>query len=343
MPLDIIMADPKAFDGRSRLEGPLGGTEGAFCELAEALAALGHRVQAFTAGARRLVHQGVTWRPLADGVPERCDLLIANRGSKMIGLAPHAHRRVFWLHNPAQHISKPKFVVPLLRWRPTIVVLGSYHASTLPAWIPRRKVAIIPHGVAAIFQRAVPRAQPPGPRAIMTSHPERGLQGLVEIWVAKVFPRVPNAELLVFSGAANATGHRADAIHRMLERARSVAGPAVRFHAPVAQDQLASHLGEARLMPYTGDVNVGETYCLAVAEAQAMGVPVVTKPVGALPERVHDGMTGFVRSEDDAFADACVALLTDDALWQRQHAAAVESGGGWTWLQAANAFAKLAM
>jgi glycosyltransferase involved in cell wall biosynthesis len=340
MPLDIVMADPKAFDGQTREEGPLGGTEGAFCELAEALAAAGHRVQAFTAGARRLTHLGVAWRPLADGVPERCDLLIANRGSKMIGLVPKARRRAFWLHNPGGHLSKPKFLAPLLRYRPRIVVLGDYHATTLPWWIPRSRVVRIGHGIAPTFRRAMPRAEAPPRRAIMTSNPERGLLWLVDLWLSRVVPEVPDAELHVYSGAATYRGRKEAEITELVHRAREQAGASVQFHAPVPAAELAQALDGARLMPYRGDP--GETFCRSVAEALSMGVPVVTRPVGALPERVRDGVTGFLRPEDGAFAEACIALLSDDALWQRQHRAAIEGGGGWTWRQAADAFAALA-
>jgi glycosyltransferase involved in cell wall biosynthesis len=340
MPLDIVMADPKAFDGQSREEGPLGGTEGAFCELAEALAAAGHRVQAFTAGARRLTHLGVTWRPLADGVPKRCDLLIANRGSQMIGLAPKARRRVFWLHNPGGHLGKLQFIAPLLRYRPTVVVLGDYHAKTLPWWIPRSRVVQIKHGITPTFQRAVPRAEPPPRRAIMTSNPERGLIWLVDLWLNRVVREVPDAELHVYSGATTYRGRKEAEMTELVQRAREQAGASVQFHAPVPAADLARALDGARLMPYGGDP--GETFCRSAAEALSMGVPVVTRPVGALPERVQDGVTGFVRLDDDAFADACVALLSDDALWQRQHIAAVEVGGAWTWRQAADAFAALA-
>ena len=339
MVLDVVMADPKAFDGRSRLEGPLGGTEGAFCELAEALAAQGHRVQAFTEGARRLSHEGVTWRRLADGVPERCDLMIANRGSKMIGLAPKARRRVFWLHNPGQHLSKSKFLGPLLRHRPTIVVLGSYHESTLPRWLPRSRVVRIEHGVAPLFRRDRPRADIPPPRAVMTSNPERGLSWLVDLWLERVHPRVLAAELHVYSGAATYGGRKGREMTELVDRARARAGEAVQFHAPVPAAELVGVLGQARLMPYRGDA--GETYCRAVAEAQAMGVPVVTQPLGALSERVQHGVTGFVCPDEAGFAEACVRLLSDDNLWRSQHAGAV-AGGGWTWSQTAEAFAALA-
>ena len=62
-----------------------------------------------------------------------------------------------------------------------------------------------------------------------------------------------------------------------------------------------------------------EAFCLALAEAQALGVPAVIAPVAVLPERVIDGVTGFHHADPQQFADAAVSLLNDDALWRRQH------------------------
>ena len=74
-----------------------------------------------------------------------------------------------------------------------------------------------------------------------------------------------------------------------------------------------------------------EAFCLSVAEAQALGVPAVVAPVTVLPERVIDNVTGFVRGNDQKFADAAVALLGDDALWRSQHQAALRYQQGIDW------------
>ena len=92
-------------------------------------------------------------------------------------------------------------------------------------------------------------------------------------------------------------------------------------------------------MPYRGDL--AETFCLAVAEAQAVGVPAVVQPLGSMAERLQDGETGFVDADDDAFARHTVALLTDDDLWRRLQQGCLERRGGWSWDDAAAAFERL--
>ncbi len=53
-----------------------------------------------------------------------------------------------------------------------------------------------------------------------------------------------------------------------------------------------------------------EPFGLVMAEALACGTPVVTRPCGAAPEIVDDGVTGFVTADDEAAAEA-VARIPD--------------------------------
>src|SRR4029077_3167751 len=130
---EVVMADDGiAFDGRTAEAGPLGGAETAFVALAEALAARGHQVAARSNCQAPLTHKEVHWAPLNEGVPPSCDIYIGNRGHRVMGLVARARRRVLWLHNPARYLRKPRMLWRLARYRPTLVVSGSYHAGTVP-------------------------------------------------------------------------------------------------------------------------------------------------------------------------------------------------------------------
>ena len=328
----IVMADDGiAFDGRSAAAGPLGGAETAFVALAEAFAGRGHRVAACNRCDAPLRHNGVDWAPLADGVPDDCDLYIGNRGHRVVGLSPRAKRRLLWLHNPARYLKKPRMLWPLARYRPTIVATGRYHESTVPEWVPRSGLQIIPYGVLDRFRAATERAPPP-PRAVFTSNPLRGLDWLLDLWTAHIAPQVPGAELHIYAGPAVYGGVSAEAARRMemvLARAEALHGAGVRRHPPVGRDRLADILAQARVMLYRGDP--GETFCLSLAEAQAMGVPAVVQPIGSVAERVLDGRTGRVAVSDGEFVEAAIAVLRDDELWRRWHRGALTMQRGLSW------------
>lgn len=316
--------DGIAFDGLSPTRGPLGGAEGAFLTLAEALAARGHRVQVRNRCAAPLAHNGVDWAPLANGVPDACDLYIANRGDRLIGLVPKAKRRLFWIHNPGTYLRKWRYVRALWRYRPVIVTTGRYHAATVPWWMPSGGRVEIPYALPEEFRNLAPLAAPPPPHAIFASNPLRGLDWLLGLWERRIQPRVPAAELHLYCGPAvyGAVGDaKAAPMNAVLARADALAEKGVRRFQPLPRGQLIAALRGSRVMLYRGDP--GETFCLAIAEAQALGVPAVVQPLGSLPERVRDGVTGFVAADDEAFAQHAVALLSENALWRRQHEAAL--------------------
>lgn len=340
--MHIVLADDGLpFDGLTPQERPLGGAESAFVALAEALAAGGDDVTAYAKEARTLEHAGVRWRPHGATLPDKADLYIANRSPRLVAAKLQAGRRVFWLHNPAQFLSKPRYLWPILRHRPTLVMAGPSHASTAPGWIPAKR-AIIPLGVETAFLTTPRSAGAPPPRAVFTSNPTRGLASLLILWREAIRPRVPNAELHIFSGPQvyGATGRSAAGMRAALADAEANAAHGVVIRTPVPKTVLAQELAQARALLYFGDP--GETFCLAVAEAQAMGVPAVVRAVGSVGERVRHGETGFIEDEHSDFAEKAVRLLTEDNLWSRFSEQALAHRDALTWPKSAELFRALA-
>ena len=337
----VVMADDGiAFDGATAEAGPLGGAETAFVALAEALVARGHDVRAFSRGAASLRHRGVSWATIDTAAPRSCDLYIGNRGHRLIGLVPCPRRRVLWLHNPAHYLRKPRLSLRIAWHRPLLVTTGAYHASTIPSWLLDGGRVVIPYGVLDRFRHAEPR-EPPAPRAVFTSNPLRGLDWLLDLWVGRIKPAVPAAELHIYAGNAvyGGAGKYADRINSILARADTLREAGIYKHEPVGREQLVDVLTAARAMLYRGDP--GETFCLALAEAQALGVPAVVTPLGSVGERVADNVSGRVANSDDAFVEAAIATLRDDDLWRQWHKGALARQRGLSWDEVAQRFEAL--
>jgi glycosyltransferase involved in cell wall biosynthesis len=189
-----------------------------------------------------------------------------------------------------------------------------------------------------------PRGRPiPSQRAVFLSNPLRGLEPLLSIWRDDIRPFAPCAELHVFSGpqvyAGDARRRHGEEMDAVLRKAAEMADDGVVLRQPLAKDALAKELAEARVLLYLGDV--GETFCLAVAEAQAMGVPAVVRPIGAVAERVRHGETGFVAQSDREFAQSALRLLTDDKLWSKMSRASMAQRPALSWRDAAASFVQL--
>ena len=72
-------------------------------------------------------------------------------------------------------------------------------------------------------------------------------------------------------------------------------------------------IGRARAMLFP--IDWPEPFGLVMAEAMACGTPVIARPLGAAPDVVEDGVTGFLRSTVDGMAEAVfdTAALSPEA------------------------------
>lgn len=339
----IVMTDDGiVFDGATLEERPLGGAETSFIEMANALAARGHEVLVCNKCEAERVHRGVTWRPLSRGVPDSADLYIPNRGDRLIRLCPGAGKTIFWIHNPAGYLLKWRYQWKLALRRPVIVFSGASHAGTYPGWAFAGGRETVPYGLTDLFCHAVERAEPPPPRVVFTSNPMRSLDWLLDLWERHIRPQVPAAELHVFAGSATygaAGAAKADRMGTVLNRAAAMAEQGVILRGPVPKPQLVDELAAARALLYRGDI--GETFCSAVAEAQAMGLPAVLMDIACMNERVIENETGWCVKDEETFVRHAVAVLSDDALWRRLHHACLERQRAWRWDQAAAEFERI--
>jgi glycosyltransferase involved in cell wall biosynthesis len=190
---------------------------------------------------------------------------------------------------------------------------------------------VIPLGLPDDIRGRGPLAAAPQHRAIFASNPVRNLRPLVEIWATSILPRVPNAILDVYGvhDLGEADAWQAWDGTLLPPNMPAAVKASVRVHPTTSRPALIEAMRSSRAMIYLG--HECEAFCLALAEAQALGVPAVIAPVAALPERVIDGLTGFHRADVSEFAHAAVALLTDDALWRRQHEACLHDRQGVGW------------
>ena len=332
----ILATETQRLPAVRALEQPCGGVEIATAMLVRAFAKAGHHVTVLAGQAPAETDgDGVTWAPHATGP---ADLVIANRAPKLFRLLPRA-ARVLWLHNPARYLKKPRHAWPLFWARPRIVVLGQSHRATLPRLFAGRAVEI-PLAVSPPFSAGGTERPAPPPKAVFASNPLRNLDALLAIWAAKILPAVPGATLHVFAGPG-VYGDDAKLATRaapVLERAAH--SPGVVLRGPQPRAELARAYTRARAMLYLGDA--GETFCLAVAEAQAMGLPCVLGDAGAVAERVRDGQTGIVTHDHDSFAAAAIRILRDDATWHAMHHAALVGPRAPDWDEVARRFVALA-
>lgn len=276
---------------RSIIEGGLGGSETAAAKLAEALAARGHFVSVFAM--EDGVHNGVVYRKhdKFDAGDER-DVLVISRQPWMLETRPNAKTVILWCHDTSYgDLFTPEVAGRIDR----VVVMSEWHRKhwleTYP-WFDESKLVVAGNGI-TLYD--VEEAHEPH-RFIYSSSADRGLDELLRLW-PEIRDMWPDAELEVFYGFnyLQAAGRMRPERKRFLQDVSRLARqPGVYLRGRVGQKQLAEAYARAQFWLYPSMQPDGsdwmETFCINALEAQAYGCIPVTRPVGALPERIHEGM-----------------------------------------------------
>lgn len=330
-----LVDDSIPFDGYSSSSRPLGGAEKAFAALPGALARLGHTVQVFNRCRWGMYVENAQWDTLDGKKPLRTDVLIAYRKPQLLEFIRHAGRRVFWHTGPGRLLERPATRGLLDTHKPFLLLVAQAQARGFDA--KGLSGGLLPMAVRPDYLAGEPRPQDP-PRAVVTTHPSHGLDWLLDLWVAKIRPRVPEAELHIHSMtlAAAAEGAEVDeALRPLAAKVAAAAGHGVSVHRPQGDYLMSEALKEAAVHLYPGHADDMGAYTLM--ESQAAGCPAVIRALGGAPERIADGVTGYAAPDDDAFANLAAMLLTDRSVAREMGAEARAAWKGRTWDGAAAA------
>ena len=331
--------DSSPFDGYTPSSQPLGGPEKAFALLPGALAMRGHEVRVFNRCDFAVTAQGAAWHPFDDPKPDETDALVAFRHPRLLETVPNARRKILWTAAAPEELNQAAEQALLLRHQPTIVFVSQTQQERWqnPLGLNAR---VIEPGIAASYLEDDPMMPAEPPRAITTAHPLAHLGWVIKLWIEKIRPAAPDAQLHVYSALLNKGELGAELppnIKPVLEQARGAREHGVTILRPQADPQMAEAYRAARVHLYPGQV--GELLASTLAESQATGLPAVAMASSTIiPARIVDAQTGKVAGSEAAFVSAAIDLLTDRLSFDRMSANARLLRRGRTWPIAAAEF-----
>ena len=337
----VLVDDSIPFDGASPAAEPLAGAEKSFASLAGALAARGHRVQAFNHARAAAAIEGARWETWQGTRPVECEVLIAYRKPELLGFVATARQRILWLAEPAAYLDADSARGLLYAHRPTLVFMGASHAATFRARDAKLKTIVVPPGFRDEYLAGEAGTPLAPPYAVSTSHPLQGLDWLLRVWLDRVLPACPHASLRVYSAllaraAATDAMPLPDAYRAVADMAFGARDKGVAILPPGSDPVMADAYRGARAHLYPGGAR--EAYAHTLGESQAAGTPAVARPMAAAAERIGDEVSGYLEAGEERFALRTLALLEDDGLRQRLGMAAKGRSRGWDWNAAAAAF-----
>ena len=282
-----LIDDSIPFDGTTPSRRPLDGAEKAFASLPGALARRGHEVTVVNRCHARGTVDGALWLPWEAARPERADVLIAFRKPALLDQVA-APRLILWLSAPAGYLDRPANRKLVERHRPDLVFLGRAHRKT---WSGRQDLRchIISPGLGEAFLSQDEAVPDDPPYAVFTAHPRLGLDKVLEAWVERIRPAIPEARLRVYSAVlerGRSGGAGGDDMRALLDKAMAAGEHGVRIERPRPDPGMAEAYRAARLHLYPR--TEVEMYCATLAESQACGLPAVALRGAAAGEFRND-------------------------------------------------------
>lgn len=329
--------DSVPFDAFTPASQALGGAERACVGLAKALSKRGHEVQVFTRARHSFSADGVRWEAWDALRPLETDVLIAHRKPSLLGAVRKTARRIYWFTHPARGLKAQSARKALDSLRPVLAFQGQAHKAAWDGKPALPALAVAPAAAKEYCDDAPPIAAAV-PRAVVTTHPAHGLVELVALWVARIHPAAPEAELHVYSGALSRAqagqASLSEELRPVMAATLAAQDKGVILCAPEGDAGMAENYRRARVHLYPGHAD--DMACHTLIDGQATGLPAVVRPLGAAAERIENGISGFVAPDDAALANLAIQFLTEDKLYRSFSEAARARRQNWD--QAAQAF-----
>lgn len=199
-----------------------------------------------------------------------------------------------------------------------IIVDTPYVAQQVPV---SNKISVIPQGIfTEEFAGLASERKAPVILSVGVISPRKGHHKTIEAF-AKVKAQYPDARLIIAGAVADAEYY---------ERLKKLAGRGVELRVDVPREQILKFFAEAKIFALHSEE---ESQGIALCEAMAAGLPVVASNVGGIPYVVSDKQDGLLTpfGNTDAFADAMLTLLKDDALYDKMSAEAKASSQRFDW------------
>ena len=338
--LVTLVDDSIPFNGSTPAYQPLGGAEKAFASLPAALARRGHVVRAFNRAPHSMGIDNVSWVTWEGRKPPITEVLIAYRKPALLEFTRAVGGRVLWVAGNAAYLNTQTATDLLIRSNARLVFSGEAQRKTYKA-NEKVKTFTVPPAVRDEYRNAGPmEAKGRAPIAIVTSHPKHGVDWLINTWITRIKPRVADAELHLYSAtfhkAASGSAPVSDELKAIYDLVKGAESSGVVIKSPGGDVDMVRNYRAARVHLYPGSEH--DLLCSTLLESQAVGVPAVCRPLGAVEERIDVGESGFFGINDVEFAEHAIRLMTDEAAFDQASAEARSNARSRSWDTVAGEF-----
>ena len=289
------------------------GAENVIINLSLELANLNHDVIVYNNCKENIKIKNVNWVNINNiNDNPKFDLAISNNDIRLFDKV-NANKK-FLISHSIQSIEKfirKGQLFSFIKHKPKLLLLSNYHKKNRNFFLRFFGSFIVDWAVDSIFLDCKLNLKINNNQAIFTSHVDRNLDLLVNIWKNKIFNSQNSKKLLITPINKDLTKYN------IFNR---------KFSNKI---DLLSDILNSRMFLIPG--HKAELFCIAAEEARELCVPIVTLGIGCLKERVNHNETGFIANNINEFVDYANLLFNDNEIWLEMRKNLINLRGSKKW------------
>ncbi len=276
----------------------------------------GHHITIYNNTKKNVNEEGIFWKKLTCLAEDKldADILIVCNEQNYIDVKVKASVKLYWLTSEIQEDDKNSILIGLIKNK-FIIMHSSYslisHLPNAYNYIPKFFFDV---GVSDIYFQNT-KYDVTSSKALVTSHPLRGLDWLIEIWVNIISLKLPWAEMHVYSQTLSKNKFIKNVkINNLKLKLIKYKNNGIHVLKPLAEPKFIENL-----INYKVHLNPSNAInsSLSILESQAAGIPVVSINNTEIQNYIYHNETGFITDDANIFSKKVIDILSDNATFLR--------------------------
>ena len=272
-----------------------------------------HEVVFYNKTENEKIEEGVSWKKIDNLEHDYADILIVVQQIDLLEYKIKAKIKFLLLHYKTNDYFNKDSLVQILKEKICFLYTNNYVVNSLPdnfRFVPKLHLKI---GVDRSFIEYKNNSFNYS-NVFVTTHPLKGMDWLIDLWLKYVNIKLPWAELHIYSKLLDSNTKISNIKIRNIKLALELnKGSGISIRAPLSQEKFISKLSQYKLHACPSLDN--ELHYLSILESQAFGIPVIARETATIYDCIYHNETGYIVRDKQSFAKKIIEVLSDNKLF----------------------------
>ncbi len=306
----------------------------------KALVKRNHKVTIYNNTSINKSEDGIDWINISE-ISNRLadpDVFIICNDIDFLDITINAKLKLFWINSNINTNNHKSILIKLLRNKFIFLYNSDNLISDLPnnfKYIPKIQFKI---GVSNGFFKDQ-NFNINNCCALVTTHPLKGLDWILDIWVNIISLKIPWAEIHIYSHILFKKSFDNNAkINNLKLKLFKYKNNGIHIKKPQPENEFIKNLSNYRV--HVNPSNDISSFPFSIIESQAKGLPIISRENSVIYDYVYHNETGFITNDPNNFAKKTIDLLSDNSLFIRMHNNAKLNNKIYDWKTVVESFEK---